>query len=85
MAKQGELIEGRGIPELDDAAEALQKVRTKRIKLLAQEIEQADVLLDLMKKNKKTVYTYDGHEVTVVPGKEKVKVRSQKEEPEEEE
>ena len=83
MAKQADLIEGRGIKELDSAAEALRELRAERMKLLKQEVEAADALLSLMHKHQRETYSYNGYDVEVMPGKEKVKVRSQKDEGEE--
>ena len=79
MTKQGELIEGRGIKELDNAAESLKELRDKRISLLRKEIEASEMLLKLMRKHKREAYSYNGYEVEIVPGKDKVKVRSPKE------
>lgn len=85
MAKQADLIEGRGIKEIDEAADILKKSRDKRIKMLRSEMDAAEVLLSLMKKQNRQTYIYDGYEVKVVSGKEKVKVRVQKDEDEEHE
>lgn len=84
MAKQAQLIEDRGIEEIDRAAEALKETRTQRMALLQEEIKLADDLLNLMRKHKRATYSFDRYEVEVVPGKDKVRVRTPKEEVEEE-
>lgn len=78
MAKQQELIEGRGIKELDDAAEKVADLTSARMELLAEEIKARDALLGLMKKHQRNTYVYNGKEVLVTEGKEKVSVRTLK-------
>lgn len=79
MAKQDELIEGRGIKEIDAAAERVKELTDSRMAVLRNEVEAREQLLALMKKHGKETYNYNGYEVEVVPGKERVKVKSQKE------
>jgi len=62
------------IPEIEDAARIYVKFRDKRMKLLTDEVEARETLLRIMKDKRRKRYDYDGLEVQVVEGKEKVKV-----------
>lgn len=76
MARQSRLP-GTGdasIPEIESAAEEYVKLRDKRMKILTQEVESKTTLMTVMKSNKKNYYSYDGLEVRIVRGDEKVKV-----------
>lgn len=75
MAKQKDLIEGRGIQELDEAADLVQTITEKRLRLQEQEAEARSDLLEKMKKHGKNVYLYEGYKATIVPGEEKVSVK----------
>lgn len=71
--------------ELSDAASALHKIRTARMKLTAKESEAAEKLLDLMREKKVESYVDDDNELRVrlKPGKDRVSVTKIKEEDEE--
>ena len=79
MAKQAELIEGRGIKELDEAAEKVQTLTEKRLRLQEQEAEARVDLLDKMRKNGRKVYLYGEYKARIVPGEDKVSVTRVKE------
>ena len=78
--KQGELpgVEKQTIKELDDAAEAYVDARDARIKKSEVEAEAKQALIDVMKKHGKQVYRDDTTNpplvVTLVPGKDGVRV-----------
>ncbi len=86
-AKQGhfEGMEPPVILEIDQQAEEYVTFRDERMRLLKLEIEAQDKLLDLMKKNKLKTYQFDGADVIIVPGQEKVKVKRKKEASDEDE
>lgn len=75
MPKQAELIEGRGIPELDSAAEEVRELTDERMLVHKKEISARDTLLHLMREYKKATYRYNGYLAKIVPGIEKVSVR----------
>lgn len=79
MAKQAELIEGRGIPELDSSAEEVRDFTDQRMSVHKKEISARDNLLKLMRKNGKKLYAYNGYIAKIVEGVEKVSVRRIKE------
>lgn len=65
-------------PEIDSAAEAYVEQRDKRMKLTEKEVTAKEALIAVMKKHKLEVYRDDSVSpplvVTLVPGKDKVKV-----------
>lgn len=67
------------IPEIDDAANELQEVRSSRMALTTRETDLADSLLLLMHKHKLKVYEYEGKTVSI-ESLEKVKVKKPKSE-----
>jgi hypothetical protein len=78
MAKvQKELpgVEAPSIPEIEDAAEGLRTIREKRMKLTTQEVVAAENLRQVMHDHKTEIYRYDDYIVELKAGKEKVKVR----------
>lgn len=71
------------IPELTAAAEAYVEARDARIKCSRDEDESHSALLAVLHKHKRAAYrSPDGLLVTIVPGKEKAKVRRAGEEDE---
>jgi len=88
MAKQEHLPgdDFQNIPELDDLIEQLNDHRTKRLSHGAEETRLQASLLSAMHRHKLT--TYGDQELDcfaeIVPGEEKVKVRSKKKDDEEE-
>ena len=87
MAKQAELtgMEGnRKLQDLHDAAEDYVEIRDKRMKLTPEEVEAKAKVLALMHRHNKQNYKFNGLEITVIPGEEKVKVRIKSEDGEEE-
>lgn len=71
--------------EVSDAASALHKIRTQRMKLTAKESEAAEKLLELLRARKLDSYVDDDNElrVTLRPGKDRVSVTKIKDEDEE--
>lgn len=91
MAKRQLKIAGTGgeeIKEVNDAAEAYVEARDKRMKLTEKETEAKEALIAVMKKHDLTVYKDDEANpplvVTLVPGKDNVKVAEAEVEAEEE-
>lgn len=97
MAKQPELhIEGKGaaavhIPEIDAAADAYFKERDKRCRITPREVAAKQKLMDTMHKHEAKLgrngagvltYRFDDQILTLEPGKEKLKVRSEAEDEE---
>lgn len=83
MARQAKMFADEAISELDDAAEAYQKIKERRMKLALDEHEKKGALLALMKSHKKKTYSTEangGLEVELVPGEDKIKVRRPKDE-----
>jgi hypothetical protein len=81
MAKKQLAIRGtepKTIKELDDAAEAYVDARDKRIERTEKETEAKEALIEVMKKHELSVYRDDTASpplvVTLVPGKDNVKV-----------
>jgi hypothetical protein len=68
-------MEDRKLADLEDAAEDYAKIRDKRVKLTAQEIDTKATLLALMKKHRKTEYNRDGIRIWIVMEQETVKVK----------
>jgi hypothetical protein len=71
------------IPEIEAASEDLDRTRTKRIKLLGQEVEQEKQLAEIMQKHGRDVYKYD--QKTVIrkhSEKDKVTIKTDDEEAE---
>jgi hypothetical protein len=76
-------MEDEKITAIREAAEHLKSVRTRRIKLSQQEGEAATQLIALMHEHRKKVVQLDGGvRVELLTGKEKVKVKIQKEDDE---
>lgn len=71
-------MEGRRIKEIEDAADAYVVERDKRMKLTKKEVEAKTKLIEMMKKHDKTIYKDEDADppyiVTLVTGKEQVKV-----------
>lgn len=86
MAKQKALpgMENRKLADLNDAAEKYAEFRDARMALLRQEIDQKSLVLALMKKHRRTSYTYEDLEITLVPGEEKLRAKVHSKEVEEE-
>lgn len=83
MAKQTSIpgTEEPAIPELDELADKYVKIRDRWMKLGGQLKEAGIVLLDAMKRHKRKKYVLDdGSDVLIEPGKDKVKVKSPKDE-----
>ncbi len=79
--------ERKSIKELDSAAEAYREERDARMKKSEHESVAKQALIDLMKKHKVDVYRDDdaGIVVTLIPGKDGVKVTEAENESGEEE
>lgn len=73
-------MEQREIAELEEAAGEYKKIRNRRQKLTASEVDLKTTLLRLMRKHKKTDYVRDGIEIHVIVEKEKVRVTIRDEE-----
>jgi len=73
-------MEPKRIKSIDGASEAYRALRDQRMKLLSKEVDAQRKLLELMKKHKLKTYSYDGYNVEIDEGKEKVKVKAKKEE-----
>lgn len=78
MAKprQNPLIEEGLIPEIVTAAEDLAAIRDERMDLTKREVAASDTLIAALRKNDLNEYSFNGKRVFIVPGKERVKVRS---------
>lgn len=61
MARQKELVgvEKESVKEIEAAAEAYVDVRDKRMKLTTKEVEAKATLIEVMRRNKRTVYRDD--------------------------
>jgi hypothetical protein len=70
-------IEPHTVPEITQAAEAYQKAKEDRVRKLSHEIQKHDALMALMKTHDLKIYRDGDLTVTVVDGKEKVKVKRQ--------
>lgn len=68
------------LEDLEEAAIRYAQVRDERMALTKKEVDMQELLLNLMKRHKKTSYLRDGVELKVVAEKEKVRVRIKKEE-----
>jgi len=72
------------IKEIDDAAEAYQDAKKKRMKLTEQEVDAKKALGAVMRKNKVEVYRDDNASppllVVLTPGEDKIKVTEVEEE-----
>jgi len=73
---EGEGVSRRKIKAVETASDNYVEVRDKRMKLTEQEVEARAVLIQKMRDNNITEYVYDDHKVLLVPGKDKVKVRT---------
>lgn len=71
-------FETKSIKELDDAAESYVEARDKRMKMTEKEVDAKEALIGVMKKHKLDVYRDENASpalvVTLLPGKDKVKV-----------
>lgn len=73
-------IEGEGVatprvPAVEKAADRYVEVRNKRMALTEQEVTARAGLIEMMRENKLTVYTYDDYRISM-ESKEKVKVKT---------
>lgn len=84
-AKQQDLptLEKRDIPEIEKAAEDYKDARDERMELSKTEAEKKALLIGVMRKNNRTDYSYNGLPVTL-SSVDNVKVKSEKEESEDE-
>ena len=79
MAAKNEHLPGmkpKVVKDISDAAEKYVDARDKRIKMLAKEVELKGLLADAMHKNKLTQYRNEDLFVELIPGVEKLKVKS---------
>jgi hypothetical protein len=67
-----------GIPELEQLGFEYAALRDKRMQVGKEEVELKKKCLAAMKKHKREHYIYGDLEILVVPGEEKLKVRSNK-------
>jgi hypothetical protein len=72
-----------GIPELEELGFEYAALRDKRMQILKEEVELKKKTLAAMKKNNLMSYIYGEIEIVRIPGEEKLKVRSNKQEEEE--
>lgn len=63
------------IEEIEEAAENYADTRDKRIAMLKKELDLKDVVLQVMKRHKKTSYRHGNLEIEIVPEGEKLKVK----------
>lgn len=87
MAKQAELsgMEGnRKLQDLHDAAEEYAEHRDRRMKITPKEHELKQKVITLMHVHKKQNYKFNGLEITLEPGEEKLRVKIKSEDGEEE-
>lgn len=84
MANRLPGMEDAQIESLETLAESYKKVQKRRLKALAEEVKLKDELMTEMKANKKRHYKYGGLEIEIVTTKEKVRVKTAKEDEEEE-
>lgn len=80
MAKEQRLIEEGLIPEIVEIADELKEVRSSRMDLTKREKALADRLIEVMHQHNRDYYSYEGKEIEIVKGEEKVKIRGAKEE-----
>lgn len=82
MPKQNELpISGPGVARpkikaIEVAADDYSDIRDTRMAWTKKEVSARDKLVDVMAKNNLERYQFGDHEVVMVPGKAKVKVRT---------
>jgi hypothetical protein len=78
MAKKQTELKGieAPFPAVEDAAEKYIDVRDKRMSLTEKEVDARAVLVHEMQKEKLTSYRFDDQVVTLLPGKEKVRVKT---------
>ena len=83
MAKTDDLpgVEGEGvsrkkIKSVEVAADNYCDIRDRRMSLTEKEVEARTVLISKMKEHGLSEYVYDDHKVVLLPGVEKVKVRT---------
>jgi hypothetical protein len=76
--KQAELkgIEAPSFPAVESAAESYIDIRDKRMALTEKEVDARAVLIHEMQKEKLQVYKFNDQIVTLLPGKEKVRVKT---------
>lgn len=80
MARQKELagVERESVKEIEAAAESYVDVRDKRMKLTTKEVEAKATLIEVMRRNKRTVYRDDNASppllITLKEGAASVKV-----------
>jgi hypothetical protein len=67
--------EDSAIEELEEAAQSYAKVRDSRVALSRKEIDQKGILLNIMKRHKKTVYRHGQISIEIIPEGERLKVR----------
>jgi hypothetical protein len=65
----------KGIPALEQIAEAYADVRDRRSALTREEVALKSQALTLMHKHNKSVYKRDGIEIILTPGEETIKVK----------
>lgn len=84
--KTGELFDlsDKKDKALIDQAEHVKDCETNRMEWGKKETEGRALLLEMMRKREKTFYKYEDMEIKIEPGAEKVKVRKQKDDEEEE-
>ncbi len=70
-------VEG-GIPELEQLGFEYAAIRDQRQRLLTQEVELKRKTLDAMHRNNVLTYRYEDLDMEIIPGKEKLRVKVDK-------
>ncbi len=73
---EGEGVSRKKVKAVEIAADNYCDIRDKRMAMTEKEVDAKAVLIDKMKQHGLTVYVYDDHRVEILPGKEKIKVRT---------
>lgn len=79
--RQIDLIEGRELKDIEDAALSYAENRDERMNALKEEVDLKKKLIDLMHKHKLNTYRHNGINIDLVAEKEKVKVKIKKDDP----
>lgn len=72
-----------GFPELEVIGIEYASIRDERMKLMTREVELNQQAIEAMHKHSLTTYKVEGLTMEIVPGEEKLKVRSEKTQEEE--
>lgn len=78
MPKQDRLIEEGLIPEIVEAADKLEELQTKRMRLQEQERDQREIVKAVLKKHGYEDYPYEGKHAFIEKGEEKARVQKLK-------